>query len=267
MTRTAGAVPRLTDRLLAGVTGIRRAVITPTEDGVVAGTDALRELAADSRFGDCEVRCSDGQSVAAGEVLAEIIGTAIELAAAEDAVLGPLGFAGGVARRCHDIVESAPMGLRIVCGGWKKLPAALKPLLRAGLDAGGVGSRLVDGDFVYIDKNVVRLLGGVPQAVAAGALLDNGRFAVQVDSPDGALAAVHAGAGIIMDDTGDLSVLASIDTALRECGMRDDVVLAFAGGVRPEQLSQIRECGADVVDLGRAIIDAPLWDLHLVVQP
>jgi nicotinate-nucleotide pyrophosphorylase (carboxylating) len=265
MNATAPVVRRLTDELLAGVRGDHRAVVSCTEAGVVAGLFEMRALASSGRLGDLTVLVTEGDLVEAGASLAQITGTARQLAGAEDTVLGPLGFAGGIAKRCRDVMAHRPDGLRVVCGGWKKLPSALKPLLREGLSAGGVAPRLVDGDFVYVDKNVVTLSGGVAPAVSAARRLDNGPVAVQVTTPESALAAVDAGAAIVMDDTGSLESLQRIDQTLRDRGFRDDVTLAFAGGVRQEELDRVRRCGADIVDFGRAILDAPLWDVHLVV--
>lgn len=267
MTAVSPVRRRLTDEILVDVQGVHRAVLSPTEVGVVAGIDALRELTADGRLGRCAVLCVDGQTVTAGTPIAEIVGKATQLASAEDVVLGPLGFAGGIARRCRDIMARRPDGLRVVCGGWKKLPHALKPLLRDGLAAGGVAPRLVDGEFVYVDKNVVTLSGGVGAAVTAASRLNHGPVAVQVATPEAAIAAVLAGAGVVMDDTGAIDSLRAIDQALRDKGFRDDVILAFAGGVSAQDLDEVRRKGADIVDLGRAILDAPLWDLHMVVEP
>jgi len=266
VTVTAPVRRRLTEEMLADIGGTHRAVVAPTEPGVVAGTDQLRELASAGRVGRFTVLFADGESVEADTPIMEIDGTAAQLAAAEDVVLGPLGFAGGIARRCRQIMADRPDELRVVCGGWKKLPNSLKPLLRDGLAAGGVAPRLADGDFVYVDKNVVTLSGGLPEAVVAARRLDHGPVAVQVATPESAIAAILFGASIIMDDTGSLDSLQSIDQALRANGFRDQVALAFAGGVTPGDLGNVRENGADIVDLGRAILDAPLWDLHMVVE-
>jgi len=35
--------------------------------------------------------------------------------------------------------------------------------------------------------------------------------------------------------------------------------------VTAAQLRHIADLGADIVDIGRAVLDAPLWDLHLEV--
>jgi nicotinate-nucleotide pyrophosphorylase (carboxylating) len=126
-----------------------------------------------------------------------------------------------------------------------------------------VGHRLVDGPFVYIDKNAVHLAGGIVAATTAGRRLDHGPVSVQVATPDEAIAAVGAGAGIVMVDTGVLADLSTVDAALRSRGWRDDVLLAFGGGVRRDDLDEAQHRGAQIVDIGRAVLDAPLWDLRL----
>jgi nicotinate-nucleotide pyrophosphorylase (carboxylating) len=68
-----------------------------------------------------------------------------------------------------------------------------------------------------------------------------------------------------MVDTGTIDALAAVTAALRMTGRREDVTIAFAGGVTKNQLAAARRAGADVVDIGRYILDAPLWDLHVEV--
>jgi nicotinate-nucleotide pyrophosphorylase (carboxylating) len=70
-----------------------------------------------------------------------------------------------------------------------------------------------------------------------------------------------------MVDDASLRTLEAADRALREVGLRDGVTLAFAGGVTAAHLHAAHAAGAEVVDVGRAIIDAPLWDLHLELAP
>jgi nicotinate-nucleotide pyrophosphorylase (carboxylating) len=171
-----------------------------------------------------------------------------------------------LARRAVELREAAPLGLHIACGGWKKLPAAMKPVLRAALGVAGIGHRLVDGDFVYIDKNVVRLHAGIAPAVRAGIALHHGPVAVQVTDPEQALAAVAAGCGVVMVDTGTIDDLVEVDAALRIAGTRQRVLVAFGGGVTGETLEPAWRAGADIVDIGRSILDAPLWDLRVQVQ-
>jgi nicotinate-nucleotide pyrophosphorylase (carboxylating) len=258
-------VRRITHELLSDVAGRHRAIVAPTAPGIVAAMahavpDSINEPA-----GTWTHLHRDGDRVAAGEPLVEIEGSALEIMVASDHVMGGLGFAGGIATRALEVQAAAPPGLAIVCGGWKKLPAAMKPYLRSALDVAGVGHRLVAGPFVYVDKNAVRLAGGIEAATSAGRRLDHGPVALQVDSAAEAVRAVRAGTGIVMIDSGVLSDLSETDTALREKGLRDRVLLAFGGGVRGEDLKDIARAGGQIADVGRAVLNAPLWDLRLEV--
>jgi nicotinate-nucleotide pyrophosphorylase (carboxylating) len=259
------AKPRLSDALLATVSGTRRGWVSATEPGVVAGTKLLAAPGAGAA-GSWTLCVVEGAEVAAGQPILEVCGTPTELALAEDHVLGSLGWASGIATRCRQISEAAPAGLRIVCGGWKKFPAQMKPLLRAGLAAGGIGPRLLEGDFLYVDKNAVRLLGGVEAAIAAGRAVGHGPVAVQARSVEDALVAAGAGAGAIMVDSASIEVLRAVDEALQERGLRSEITLAFGGGVTAARLAEIAEAGARVVDIGRGILDAPLLDLRFDVE-
>jgi len=258
-------VRRITEALLASASGPRRGLVVAAEPGVVAGIGLLDPRHAPDPAGSWLPLRRDGEAVDAGGAIVEVTGTAWELAVAEDHVLGTLGVAGGIARAALALRDAAPPGLRVVCGGWKKFPAALKPALRAGLDVAGIGHRLLDGEFVYVDKNVVTQLGGVERAVAAGLRLGHGPVAVQVTGVDDALAAAAAGCGVVMVDTGDLCSLNAVVRHLRTAG--SDVSVAFAGGVGVGDLDAVAASGASIVDVGRAVLDAGLWDLRFVVDP
>jgi nicotinate-nucleotide pyrophosphorylase (carboxylating) len=261
----APAIRRITRELLHDLHGMRRGYVVAAEPGIVAGMALLDASAAPDPAGQWVPLRADGDVVEAGDRLIEVTGTAWELAVAEDHALGILGFAGGIARHARQLRTAAPPGLRVVCGGWKKLPSALKPALRAGLDVAGIGHRLLDDEFVYVDKNVVAQLGDVSAAVTAGLALQHGPVAVQVIDVAGARAAVQAGCGVVMVDNGDLASLHHIAAALRSDGSR--VTLAFAGGVCLDDLTEAAAAGATIVDVGRAVLDAPLWDLRFVVEP
>lgn len=255
----------VTRDLLDSITGRRRAVVSATVAGRVAGLGLLDTHRPAAPAGRWTSVVAEGAWLQPGEPIVEITGSAGEVAVAEDHVLGPLGLASGIAMAAAPLREACPPGLRLSCGGWKKLPAALKPLLRAGLAVAGVTPRLVPGDFVYVPKTSVRMLGGPVAATAAAAALDHGPVSIQVTSVDEAIAVARAGAGIVMVDDGRLDTLRAVHQALGERGLRDALMVAFAGGVTADDLLPARTAGADIVDIGRAILDAPLWDLHVDV--
>lgn len=253
---------RITAELVTGLTGHYRAVVSATERGLVAGTGLIRQPSTDPA-GSWDIVAVEGEHADAAQPLIFVDGSAWEISMAEDHVLGVLGFAGGIARRGAEIKSLAPQGLRVVCGGWKKLPAQLKPVLRAGLDVAGLSHRLLDGDFVYVGKNQVAMFGSVASAVKAALDLRHGPVSVQVVDVAQARQAVDAGCQVVMVDTGRLGDLEAVVAAVRT--LSDRVQVAYAGGVNATQLRRIANLGAGIVDVGRAVLDAPLWDLHLEV--
>lgn len=256
---------RITHELLAGVPGEHHAVVVATEPGVVAGTGLITPPVVGESMGRWSVLRDEGVRVDIGEPIVAIDGEATELALAEDHVLGVLGMAGGIALRAQEIKAAAPTGLVVVCGGWKKLPAAVKPVLRAGLDVAGVGHRMLPGEFVYVGKNPVELLGGIEAAIEEAVALNHGPVVIQVTSPADGVAAARAGAGVVMVDTGSLADLGATHELLLAHQLRHDVQLAFGGGVTATDLVTIAARGADIVDIGRTIVDAPIWDLRMTV--
>jgi len=188
----------------------------------------------------------------------------------EDILIGIIAKASGVATAARKAVNVARGKTRVVCGAWKKMPIEIKDLLREAILIGGVGIRLVDKPFIYIDKNYVRMFGGIRQALEAVKYLYDRVKAVQVrgefkDITEEALEALRYGADIIMVDTGNIKDLERVCKTLEKAGLRNNVQIAFGGNVKIEQVPEIAEKGADIVDIGKEIIDAPLLDLKLDV--
>jgi len=65
--------------------------------------------------------------------------------------------------------------------------------------------------------------------------------------------------------TAELARLVMVDAANLQ-GFRQGVKIAFGGGVTSEMLEEVVGGGADIIDIGRAIIDAPILDFRLDVS-
>ena len=81
-----------------------------------------------------------------------------------------------------------------------------------------------------------------------------------------AAAACNAGARVLMVDTGNVEDLLDVVDAANRHGFRQEVKIAFGGGVTSEILEEVVRGGADIIDIGRAIIDAPILDFRLDVS-
>ncbi|ADL07155.1 nicotinate-nucleotide pyrophosphorylase [Thermosediminibacter oceani] len=244
--------------------------ITARQRGVLAGTDRLQKIAQELGL-KLEDLSPDGTKMAEGSCICRARGDAWQVARAEEQLLGVIGKASGVATAAAEMVYQARSRARVVCGAWKKVPPEVRHDLRQAIATGGAGIRIVDEPFVYLDKNYVRMFGGVGPAVRRARELEGRVVVVQLRGEEASLAeeAVEAaaeGAHILMVDTGRLQDLVLVRDVASKKGFREKIRLAFSGGVVKDELDEIIAAGADIVDVGRAIIDAPLLDFTLDVK-
>jgi nicotinate-nucleotide pyrophosphorylase (carboxylating) len=259
------------ETIFAGIADKKyQAEVVVEQDGIVTGTNRL--LAALAELGvEAELRVADGAAVQAGGCVVRLVGTPQQLAATEEFVIGMLAKPSGIATAAHRAVSFSGNEIRIVCGAWKKMPPEIKAIVRDAVAAGGAAFRISDQPFLYLDKNFVRMLGGIAATLQAVASLKDKLKVIQLkghyaDVASEALMAVQHGADILMIDTGSLPDVEAAHRALLSAGCRDRVKLAFAKGVRVEDIPDLRGKGIDILDIGVGIIDAPLLDMKLEVR-
>ncbi|MDT8903368.1 hypothetical protein [Anaeroselena agilis] len=246
------------------------AYIATERAGVVTGTAQLADQLAVLGV-SVEMMIVDGAEVSAGAPVAKITGTPKQLAMAEEVAIGLLAKTSGIATAARRAVELAGPELKIVCGAWKKMPPEIKRCVRDAVVAGGASFRITDRPFLYLDKNFVHMLGGVETTMATVAAMDDKIKCIQIKGRSApiateALIAARGGADILMIDTGNLSDVASVNSVLRAAGLRDKVKIAFAQGIRLEDIPALQDKGIDILDIGVSIIDAPLLDMRLDVR-
>ena len=257
--------------LLSGYSRSRvTAQLVAVEPGVAAGCG---EMVAEARALGLRVRSSvsTGMRLSAGQALAELYGPPLEVLKAEDRLLGMVGKFCGVARAAS-LAKDLAGRVRVVCGGWKKMPLELKHGLRRALEAGGIQTRIIDTPMVYLSKNHLRVLGSVRRAMEAALAIPGRDVVIQICGETGpihleAREAAALGAKVVFVDTGRLDDLNAVAGNLRDMGLRGGVELAFAGGITLEDLPGLAKADLDAVDMGRALIDAPLLDLRYRVMP
>lgn len=244
--------------------------ITSKESGIFSGSSRLKALADELGL---EVRwiASEGFKLKKGSCILQSRGTSNEIIRAEEILLGVIGKPSGVATAATRFVTEARERIKIVCGAWKKVDPKIRTELRQAIATGGAGIRITEHPFIYLDKNYVRMLGGVKAAVTRAHAYDKKRvITVQLRGEiqpikQEALAAVNAGASILMVDTGNQEDMELVDKVLKNSALREKVELAFSGGITLSDMQLIIDAGADIVDVGRAIIDGPLLDFSLDV--
>jgi nicotinate-nucleotide pyrophosphorylase (carboxylating) len=206
-----------------------------------------------------------GEPVREGEKIAQFWGTPEQVARLENIVIGLISKPSGIATAAHEAKTLADGKIRLVSGGWKKHPLAIKGMILEAVTSGGIAHRLVDEPFVYLDKNYVRIFGGISKALQDVASLSGikviqlrGEFA---NIADEAREALSLGAQVLMVDTGSWQDLDDVLTAIHEENISPRVRLAFGGGIKMKDIPALAQKGVDILDIGSAILDAPWLDL------
>ncbi len=262
--------PDVRDMLFAGLQGRHFPFrITASEQGMLAGAGKLVAKAVDLGV-HTDWAATDGATIEPGAPLFVARGNAWQVARSEEQLIAIIAKASGVATAAARLVAQAGTRARIVCGAWKKLPVEARADLRGAAAIGGVETRILDSAFVYLDKNTVRMLGGVGPAVRRARGEPGRAVVVQLRGEtaaitDEALEAAAEGAEVLMVDTGQIPDLAKVGRLSAAGRLGPRVRVAFAGGVGSMNLDAVMDAGATIVDVGRAILDAPMMDLRLDV--
>jgi len=246
------------------------AVIIADEEGILSGIAAAEEEA--NRIG---LKISDtldeGCRIQKGKVIIRFAGKPKQIAKAEETVMGHLAKTSGIATAANLFVQKAGNRIKIVSGAWKKMPVSIKESIRMAISTGGASSRIMEKPFIYLDKNYIRMIGGIKTCLRTATGLNGHLRVLQLkgDYQDIDLEACEAaenGADIIFIDTGRISDIQKVTAKLNEDGKRSKVVVAFAGGINLKDIHRLRCMDVDILDVGRAIVDAPLLDMKLEVE-
>jgi nicotinate-nucleotide pyrophosphorylase (carboxylating) len=204
-------------------------------------------------------RVPDGARVGPGDVLLVAEGSARELLLAERTSLNLLGHLSGVAtltRAWVDAVEGTGAAVRDTRKTTPLLRSLEKYAVRCG---GGVNHRMSLSDAALVKDNHVIAAGGVVEAFArVRARFPTVPVEVEVDTLEDALAAVEAGA--------DLVLLDNLDTAtLREAVRRvaGRARLEASGGLTLERAHEVAATGVDFLAVGALTHSAPVLDIAL----
>ncbi len=248
----------------------RSALITPREDGILAGLATLPIIA--EVFGGFEANCvaTDGDRVSAGVPVAKLAGA---VTTPERTILNLLGRLSGVATlTARYVAESGKGGPARVCDTRKTTPgmrALEKYAVRSG---GGWVHRIGLYDAVLVKDNHI---AGVPAAdlgsfirgVAERArprLGQDGFIMVEVDTRD-QLRSLLTSAGdaidaVLLDNMGPAELRAAVSMCK---DLAPHVETEASGGVTLESIAAIAEAGVDRISVGAITRDARTLDFGL----
>ncbi len=260
----------LRDKIFSTVKNRRvTASIIADDVGIVVGTSELKEEA--QRLGlSIDGLLNENSRVKEGDEITRFCGSPTQVTIAEDALIGLIAKPSGIATSARKAVEAAAGKPKIVCGAWKKMPFVLKDTIRRAIIAGGAMVNISYDPFVYLDKNYIKILGGIKESLETVRELKAHLKVVQIkgrykDIILEACEAAQFGADIIFIDTGRPSDVKMAIERLVQLGLRKKINIAFGGGITLETIDELRAMDIDILDIGRQIVDAPLLDMRMEI--
>jgi nicotinate-nucleotide pyrophosphorylase (carboxylating) len=249
----------------ATVTSSQRArgVLLAKASCILAGLDvafeAFRQLDPDVEM---TPRRRDGERCAAGDEIAEVIGSAAALLTAERVALNFLQRLCGIATRARQFADAA--GGRITILDTRKTTPNLRVLERYAVRAGGATNHRTGlFDAVLIKDNHIRLAGGVGEAVERTRQYRPGMpIEVEAQSLEQVDAALDARADTILLDNLSLD---EIREAVRRTGGRARTEIS--GGVTLDRIPALAATGANSASVGALTHSAPAIDISFELEP
>lgn len=237
------------------------ATFTSRTEGVVAGLDVaelvLRRAARQPVH--VEHLVADGDRVATDEVLLRVQGRARDLLLGERTALNLLCHLSGVATLTGAWVE-AVAGTGAAVRDTRKTTPLLRSLEKYAVRCGGgQNHRMALSDAALVKDNHVLAAGGVAEAfrLVRRAYPDL-EVEVEVDTLADALAAVEAGAELVLLDNFDPAALAD---AVEQVGGR--ARLEASGGLTLDTAAEVAATGVDYLAVGALTHSAPVLDIGL----
>ena len=241
--------------------------LTTEREGVIAGSaSAAQKFSEIGIVPDFLVQ--DGEFVQSGDSIARFQGTPLQISLAEEQVIGQMAKFSGIATAARRAVLLSRGQCRIASGSLKKMPSEIRQEVRRAIVLGGASPRLLDMPFLYLDKNYVRIFGGIGRTLKAASLFTDRVLVIQLKGETGTireetLEAVKGGAGVIMVDTGEFEDVETVIHTLNELELRSQKKVAFAEDLKINDIPRCLSLGVDLLCIGKEIVDAPLLDMKL----
>lgn len=241
---------------------VLRAQLVVKKPGVIAGLPVAAavfwRVDPAIRFTSC---ARDGERVAPGDVIAEVVGPARSLLAAERTALNFLQRLSGIATLTRQFVD-AVAGTRAVILDTRKTHPGHRVLEKYAVRmGGGQNHRMGLYDMVLIKDNHIAAAGSITAAVRrARATYPHLPVEVEVQNLDQLREALGLPVDRIMLDNFDLE---GIRTAVRMAAGR--VPLEVSGGVTLEQVAELAATGVDYISVGALTHSAPALDISMEV--
>ncbi len=246
-----------------------KALLIPESDGCLSGINDAIKIANEIGV-EIEFYYNEGSLIKKEDSIGMLIATPKRMALAEEKIIGTLSKFSGIATASKKAVNLTDGKVEIVAGSWKKMPPAIKDGVRTAIVSGGATFRISNKNMIYLDKNYIKMLGSISNTLNAVRQFTEHTKVIQIKGKDMSIAdetklALEYGCNLLMVDTGKIEDLVVCSNTVKSLGLRNEVEIAFAGGIKLENIKEIIEYDIDKLCIGKEIVDALLLDIRLDV--
>ena len=207
---------------------------------------------------------ADGDSLKAGQVIAEVSGSLASICTAERVALNFLGHLSGIATHTRAFVEMAG-GVAVF--DTRKTTPGLRNLEKAAVRAGGGNSHRVSlSEFVMFKDNHLSVLAIAEAVEQARSRWPGKRVQVECDTIDQASEAIEAGAdALLLDNMTPEQVAEVMKIVDAQSSASEDIYVEVSGGITLENIASYSRLGIDAISSGALIGGAQSLDIGLDV--
>ena len=238
----------LSSELIFNASNESRGQFKAKAEGVLCGTDLITAtyelLEADA---EVVLHKADGDSIAKGEIIADVHGPTGLLLQAERNILNLMQHLSGIATATAECVELLNDDHIRICDTRKTLPGLRMLQKYAVRCGGGYNHRFRLDDGVMIKDNHIKAAGGISQAVntVRASLGHMVKIEVETETRDQVLECADLGVDVIMFDNRTPNEVKEWTQMIP-----DGIITEVSGGIRPENIAAYKNCGADYISLG-----------------
>ena len=211
----------------------------------------------------------DGDRVCQGDLLLSLTGNARAILLAERTALNIIGRMSGIATETRKMAETVSAvnpkcrvaATRKTCPGFRMFDK------KAVIIGGGEPHRFSLSDGVMIKDNHLVLVSLNDAMSAAKKSTLYKKIEVEVESPEAALEAAHAGADIILLDNMSYEKMSDTLSRLRQSNLREHLIIEVSGGVNEQSLKKFASLDVDVISMGALTHTVRNFSVNLEILP
>jgi nicotinate-nucleotide pyrophosphorylase (carboxylating) len=197
-----------------------------------------------------EILVKEGSPVKKGSVVIKVVGSAHAILKAERVALNIMMRMSGIATETRSMVHLA-RGVTVLAT--RKTAPGLRYFDKKAVVTGGGGThRMRLDDMVLIKDNHLALAGGTEKCVKLAKKSVGSSIKVECEAKnmEEALAAISAGADIVMLDNFSPRQAAAAIKQITKMGLRKKVKIEISGGVNAKNIGQYARAKPDFISLG-----------------